>query len=124
MMVGDPCPMHKYFHTILGLMDAQDPLLSCVHHGMNHLPWAAARAHAEPFDLISLLWRGGSPMDALRSVNGKLLPLGLPSVIKHLVNRMVYAGQKRVLGIHKTQNGVEMLMHRAWVTHHHCPLAL
>ena len=22
------------------------------------------------------------------------------------------------------QNGVDMLMHRAWVTHHHCPLAL
>ena len=22
------------------------------------------------------------------------------------------------------QNGVEMLMRRAWVTHHHCPLAL
>ena len=25
---------------------------------------------------------------------------------------LVYAGQTRVLGIHKTQNGVEMLMHR------------
>ena len=24
----------------------------------------------------------------------------------------------------QAQNGVEMLMHRAWVTHHHCPLAL
>ena len=35
-----------------------------------------------------------------------------------------YAGQKWVLGIHKTQNGVETLMHRAWVTHHHCPLCL
>ena len=32
MLVGDPCPMHKHFHTILGLMDAQDPLLSCVYH--------------------------------------------------------------------------------------------
>ena len=39
MRVGDPCPMHKRFHTILGLMDAWDPLLSCVHHGRNHLPW-------------------------------------------------------------------------------------
>ena len=38
MMVGDPCPMHKHFHTILGLMDAQDPLLSYVHHGRNRLP--------------------------------------------------------------------------------------
>ena len=36
----------------------------------------------------------------------------------------VYAGQKRVLGIHTTQNGVETLMRRVWVTHHHCPLAL
>ena len=41
-----------------------------------------------------------------------------------MVPAMVYAGQKRVLGIHKTHNGVEMLMPRAWVTHHHCPLAL
>ena len=24
----------------------------------------------------------------------------------------------------QAQNGVEVLMHRAWVTHHHCPLAL
>ena len=24
----------------------------------------------------------------------------------------------------QSQNGVEMLMHRAWVTHHHCSLAL
>ena len=24
----------------------------------------------------------------------------------------------------QAQNGVETLMHRAWVTHHHCPLAL
>ena len=24
----------------------------------------------------------------------------------------------------KDHNGVETLMHRAWVTHHHCPLAL
>ena len=24
----------------------------------------------------------------------------------------------------QAQNGVEMLMQRAWVTHHHCPLAL
>ena len=24
----------------------------------------------------------------------------------------------------QAQNNVEMLMHRAWVTHHHCPLAL
>ena len=23
----------------------------------------------------------------------------------------------------QAQNGVETLMHRAWVTHHHCPLA-
>ena len=38
-MVADPCPMHNHFHTILGLMDARDPLLSCVHHGRNHLPW-------------------------------------------------------------------------------------
>ena len=41
-----------------------------------------------------------------------------------MVLAMVYAGQKRVLGIHKSQNGAEILMHRAWVTHHHCPLAL
>ena len=41
-----------------------------------------------------------------------------------MVRAMVYAGEKRVLGVHKTQNGVEMLMHRAWVTHHYCPLAL
>ena len=38
-----------------------------------------------------------------------------------MVPAMVYVGQKRVPG---KQNGVEMLMHRAWVTHHHCPLAL
>ena len=31
-MAGDPCPMHKHFHTILGVMDAQEPLLSCEHH--------------------------------------------------------------------------------------------
>ena len=31
--------MHEHFHTILGLMDAHDPLLSCEHHGRNHLPW-------------------------------------------------------------------------------------
>ena len=31
-MVGNPCPMQQHFHTILGLMDAQDPLLSCEHH--------------------------------------------------------------------------------------------
>ena len=37
---------------------------------------------------------------------------------------VVYVGQQRFLGIHKTKNGVEMLMHRACVTHHHCPLAL
>ena len=24
----------------------------------------------------------------------------------------------------QAQNGVETLMHRAWFTHHHCPLAL
>ena len=24
----------------------------------------------------------------------------------------------------QAQNGVETLIHRAWVTHHHCPLAL
>ena len=24
----------------------------------------------------------------------------------------------------QAQNGVETLMHRTWVTHHHCPLAL
>ena len=24
----------------------------------------------------------------------------------------------------QAHNGVEMLMHRAWVTHHHCPIAL
>ena len=34
-----------------------------------------------------------------------------------LVEEIFVAGQKTVLGIHKTQNGVEMLMHRAWVTH-------
>ena len=28
-----------------------------------------------------------------------------------MVLAVVYAGQTRVLGIHKTQNGVEMLMH-------------
>ena len=33
-----------------------------------------------------------------------------------MVPAMVYAGQKRVLGIHKTQNIVDMLMPRAWVT--------
>ena len=38
-MVGDPCPTYERFHTIIGLMDAHDPLLSCVHHGRNHLPW-------------------------------------------------------------------------------------
>ena len=38
-MVDDPCPTHKHVHTVLGLMDAQDPLLSCKHHGRNHLPW-------------------------------------------------------------------------------------
>ena len=37
-MVGDPFPMHNYFHTIIGLTDAQDPLSSCVQHGGNHLP--------------------------------------------------------------------------------------
>ena len=37
MMVGDPSPMHKYFYTVLGLMDAQDPLLSYEHHGRHHL---------------------------------------------------------------------------------------
>ena len=36
-----------------------------------------------------------------------------------MVPAMVLAGQNRVLGFHKTQNGVEMLMHRAWVTRHH-----
>ena len=41
-----------------------------------------------------------------------------------MVPAMVYAGIERVLDILKTQNGVEMLMHRAWVTHHQCPLAL
>ena len=41
-----------------------------------------------------------------------------------MVPAMVYAGQKRVLGIHKTYNSVEMLMHRVWVTRHYCPLAL
>ena len=35
IMVGDPCPMH----TVMGPMDAQDPLLSCEHHGRNHLAW-------------------------------------------------------------------------------------
>ena len=30
-MVGDPCPMHKHFHTILGLMDAHTfVLLMCL----------------------------------------------------------------------------------------------
>ena len=60
MMVGDPCPMHKHLHTILGLMDAQDPLFICVHHGRSHLPWLL-HEHAEPFNLISLHRRGGSP---------------------------------------------------------------
>ena len=32
MMVGDRFPTHKHFHTILALMGAHDPLLSCVHH--------------------------------------------------------------------------------------------
>ena len=30
-MVGDPCPVHAAFPHRSG--DAQDPLLSCVHHG-------------------------------------------------------------------------------------------
>ena len=41
-----------------------------------------------------------------------------------MVPAMVYARQTRVLGGHKTQNGVEMHMHRAGVTRNHCPLAL
>ena len=41
-----------------------------------------------------------------------------------MVPAMVYARQKRVQGIHKTQNSVEMLMHMAWAAHHHCPLAV
>ena len=40
-----------------------------------------------------------------------------------MVPAMVYAGQKEGPRL-QAQNGVEMLMHRAWVTHHHCPLAL
>ena len=37
MKVGDPRPMHKHFHTILGFMDAHDPLLSWEPHGRNRL---------------------------------------------------------------------------------------
>ena len=38
-----------------------------------------------------------------------------------MVPAMVYAGQKRVLG--KPRMVWKCGMHRAWVTHHHCPLA-
>ena len=52
MMVGDPCPMHKYFHTILGLMDAHDPLLSCQHHGRNRLPWLLHELTLNPYAVV------------------------------------------------------------------------
>ena len=38
-----------------------------------------------------------------------------------MVPAMVYAGHKEGPG--QAQNGVEMLMHRAWVIYHHCLLA-
>ena len=48
-MMDDPCPMHMRFHTILGLMDAQDPLLPCVHNGRNHLPWLLHKLTLNPY---------------------------------------------------------------------------
>ena len=52
-MVGDPRPTHKHFHTILGLMEAQDPLWSCEHHGRNHLPWLLRELTPSPRELTS-----------------------------------------------------------------------
>ena len=62
-MVGDPCPMHTHFHTILGLMDAQDPLLSCVLHGRNHLPWLLHELTLNPSILSHCFGEVGHRMD-------------------------------------------------------------
>jgi len=78
-MVGDPCPMHEHFHTIV---DAQDPLLSCVHHGRYHLPWLLHELSLNPSILSHCFGEVGPRMDALRLVNGKL-----PSSSVHSVNR-------------------------------------
>ena len=65
-MVGDPCPMHKHFHTTLGLIDAQDPLLSCEPHGRNHLPWLLRKLTLNPSIFPHCFGEVGHRMDALR----------------------------------------------------------
>ena len=81
MIMGDPCPMHKHFHTIMGLMDAQDPLLFCVHHGRTStIPWLPHELTLDPSISSHCYGEVGRRMDGLRFVNGKPLPLGLPLI--------------------------------------------
>ena len=40
-----------------------------------------------------------------------------------MVDGACHGVRRTKAGPRQAQNGVETLMHRAWVTHHHCPLA-
>ena len=73
-MVGDPCPRQKAFPHHAGLMDAQDPLLSCVHHGRNPLPWLLRELTLNPSILSSCFGEVGRRMDALRVVPIIIVP--------------------------------------------------
>ena len=95
-----------HFHTILGLMDAQDPLLSCEHHGSDHLPWLLHERALNPSILSRCFGEVGRWMDGLRFVNGKLLPLGLPSSSVHPVDRMRPSGTFRPSGLICTERQI------------------
>ena len=90
MMVGDPCPMHKHFHTIIGLMDAQDMLLCRVHNGRNHVPWLVHQLTLNPIFLSHCFGEVGRRMDALRFVNGNnpllLCHISLPPILECLAD--------------------------------------
>ena len=115
-MVGGPCPMHKHFHTVIGLMDAQDPLLCCVHHGRNHVSQLLRKLTLNPSILSRCFGEVGRRIDALRFVNGKPLPLGLPSSSVHSVNRSEVTSQFSLVVSFARRDG---LFHLYWlsVTH-------
>ena len=56
-MVDDP--LNHHFYTILGLMDAQDPFLSCEDYISNHMPWLLHKLTLNPSILSHYFGEGG-----------------------------------------------------------------